>query len=123
MRYWHAPCIREDINLCKLILIYELVFFILQYKKAGADGLMGAMPLSDQGDGSTRYTEKLSPSVNLFLAEASRQDSRVCTSHVLSWLMQSLTFTPMSLVHNCDSRGPFFIVCTGNCVLLCYFVI
>ncbi|XP_024384292.1 guanine nucleotide exchange factor SPIKE 1 isoform X3 [Physcomitrium patens] len=49
---------------------------LFEYKKAGADGLMGAMPLSDQGDGSTRYTEKLSPSVNLFLAEASRQDSR-----------------------------------------------
>lgn len=49
----------------------------MQYKKAGADGLMGAMPLAEQGDGTIRYTEKLSPSVNLFLGEASRHDGRV----------------------------------------------
>lgn len=61
-----------------------LFVFVLQYKKAGADGLMGAMSKSDQGDGVIRYTEKLSPSVNLFLAEASRHDGRVCVAYTLS---------------------------------------
>ncbi|KAG0565982.1 hypothetical protein KC19_7G029000 [Ceratodon purpureus] len=49
---------------------------LFEYKKAGADGLMGAMPVADQGDGVIRYTEKLAPSVNLFLADSSRQDGR-----------------------------------------------
>jgi hypothetical protein len=49
----------------------------VQYKKAGADGLMGAMPANEQGEGPLRYSEKLSPAVNHFLAEASRQDVRV----------------------------------------------
>nr|XP_024395928.1 guanine nucleotide exchange factor SPIKE 1-like isoform X2 [Physcomitrium patens] len=57
---------------------------LFEYKKAGADGLMGAMSKSDQGDGVIRYTEKLSPSVNLFLAEASRHDGRVCVAYTLS---------------------------------------
>jgi len=50
---------------------------LLQYKKAGADGLMGAMPANEQGEGPLQYSEKLSPAVNHFLAEASRQDVRV----------------------------------------------
>ncbi len=50
----------------------------VQYKKAGADGLMGAMPLAEQSTGPIRYSEKLSPSVNIFLMEASCHDGRVC---------------------------------------------
>ncbi|XP_024369391.1 guanine nucleotide exchange factor SPIKE 1 isoform X5 [Physcomitrium patens] len=50
---------------------------LLEYKKAGADGLMGAMPANDQGEGPLRYSEKLSPAVNQFLIEASRQDVRL----------------------------------------------
>lgn len=38
---------------------------------------MGAMPANDQGEGPLRYSEKLSPAVNQFLIEASRQDVRV----------------------------------------------
>lgn len=53
----------------------------LQYKKAGADGLMGAMPANEQGEGPLQYSEKLSPAINHFLAEASRQDVRVCFVH------------------------------------------
>jgi hypothetical protein len=48
----------------------------LQYKKAGADGLMGAMPLAEQSTGPIQYSEKLSPSVNIFLMEASCHDGR-----------------------------------------------
>ena len=55
-------------------------FLYLQYKKAGADGLMGAMPANEQGEGPLRYSDKLSPAVNHFLIEASRQDVRVCIS-------------------------------------------
>lgn len=54
-----------------------LVVCFIQYKKAGADGLMGAMPVTEQGDGTLRYSEKLSPAINQFLADASRQDVRV----------------------------------------------
>lgn len=49
----------------------------MQYKKAGADGLMGAMPANEQGESPLRYSEKLSPAINHFLVEASRQDVRV----------------------------------------------
>jgi hypothetical protein len=49
----------------------------VQYKKAGADGLMGAMPANEQGESPLRYSEKLSPAINHFLVEASRQDVRV----------------------------------------------
>lgn len=38
---------------------------------------MGAMPANEQGEGPLQYSEKLSPAVNHFLAEASRQDVRV----------------------------------------------
>lgn len=38
---------------------------------------MGAMPANEQGDGPLQYSEKLSPAINHFLAEASRQDVRV----------------------------------------------
>lgn len=41
---------------------------------------MGAMPANEQGEGPLRYSDKLSPAVNHFLIEASRQDLRVCTS-------------------------------------------
>lgn len=58
----------------------EILGPLLQYKKAGADGLMGAMPANEQGDGPLQYSEKLSPAVNHFLAEASRQDVRVCSA-------------------------------------------
>ena len=54
---------------------------LVQYKKAGADGLMGAMPPNEQGDVPLQYSDKLSPAVNHFLAEASRQDVRVCFVH------------------------------------------
>jgi len=76
--------------------------FIVQYKKAGADGLMGAMPLSDQGDGVIRYTEKLSPSVNMFLAEASRPDGgRVCESYILTYIRE--LFNLEYLVCSCNA--------------------
>lgn len=82
-------------------LIVVSAFFIVQYKKAGADGLMGAMPLSDQGDGIIRYTEKLSPSVNIFLAEASRQDGgRVWESYILTYIRES--FNLVFLVCSCN---------------------
>lgn len=55
----------------------DILGSLLQYKKAGADGLMGAMPANEQGEGPHQYSEKLSPAVNHFLAEASRQDVRV----------------------------------------------
>lgn len=38
---------------------------------------MGAMPTNEQGEGPLRYSEKLSPAVNHYLAESSRQDIRV----------------------------------------------
>ncbi|XP_073392859.1 guanine nucleotide exchange factor SPIKE 1 isoform X2 [Physcomitrium patens] len=50
---------------------------LFEYKKAGADGLMGAMPVNEQGKGTLCYSEKLSPAVNHFLSEASRQDVRI----------------------------------------------
>ncbi|XP_024370509.1 guanine nucleotide exchange factor SPIKE 1 [Physcomitrium patens] len=53
---------------------------LFEYKKAGADGLMGAMPTNEQGEGPLRYSEKLSPAVNHYLAESSRQDIRVTKS-------------------------------------------
>jgi hypothetical protein len=65
--------------------------FFPQYKKAGADGLMGAMPQSDKGDGIFRYTEKLAPSVNLFLADASRQDGRVCAFYIMTYILLKLS--------------------------------
>lgn len=74
--------VRNLVLFYQIFRLFSLLSF-LQYKKAGADGLMGAMLLSDQGDGVIRYTEKLSPSVNMFSAEASRQDGRVCESYFL----------------------------------------
>lgn len=41
---------------------------------------MGAMPANEQGEGPLRYSDKLSPAVNHFLIEASRQDVRVRVS-------------------------------------------
>lgn len=84
----------------------------MQYKKAGADGLMGAMPLSDQGDGVIRYTEKLSPSVNLFLAEASRQDGgRVCEFYSLTYIRDS--FNLVCSICSCNALT-HDIVTTGD---------
>ncbi|KAG0603065.1 hypothetical protein M758_10G063500 [Ceratodon purpureus] len=86
---------------------------LFEYKKAGADGLMGAMPLSDQGDGVVRYTEKLSPSVNLFLAEASRQDGRWSTPQATPdagnsfWKRVSpQTSSPTQVYRDTLSQGP-----------------
>jgi len=58
------------------ICVLDTVY--LQYKKAGVDGLMGAMTLAEQSTGPIRYSEKLSPSVNISLMEASCHDGRVC---------------------------------------------
>ena len=44
---------------------------------------MGAMPANEQGESPLRYSEKLSPAINHFLVEASRQDVRV------SWILDS----------------------------------
>lgn len=64
---------------CIIMFVHTNVILnsLVQYKKAGADGLMGAMPVNEQGKGTLCYSEKLSPAVNHFLSEASRQDVRV----------------------------------------------
>ncbi|KAH9556934.1 hypothetical protein CY35_07G058600 [Sphagnum magellanicum] len=54
---------------------------LFEYKKAGVDGLMGAMTLAEQSTGPFRYSEKLSPSVNISLMEASCHDGRWSGPH------------------------------------------
>ena len=91
MLFHRLPGLGDAIGMEISLIMFSPVC-VVQYKKAGADGLMGAMPLSDQGDGIVRYTEKLSPSVNIFLAEASRQDGRVCESYILAYESVNLVF-------------------------------
>jgi hypothetical protein len=116
----NAPRIRVPVCGFKCLLMscfcnlrLQCWFFYLQYKKAGADGLMGAMPANEQGEGPLRYSDKLSPAVNHFLIEASRQDVRVC---------RSLPDLPRSLdtKRSNKQQSSTVLIQTERCITLTY---
>jgi hypothetical protein len=102
------------------VYMSQLVFCIcvldtvyLQYKKAGVDGLMGAMTLAEQSTGPIRYSEKLSPSVNISLMEASCHDGRVCfnTPEQLTKSVSELVWGSLSCLRLWDNfLGPTGVI-------------
>ena len=59
----------------------NFVSYVLQHRKPADSMLVGCSSRSPSGDGpvSPKYSDRLSPAINNYLSEASRQEVRVIT--------------------------------------------
>lgn len=65
---------------------------MLQHRKSADIMLLGCSSRSPDGEGpvSPKYSDRLSPAINSYLSEASRQEVRVCLLYFLFYFMNSL---------------------------------
>lgn len=88
-------------------LIYPVVdCHVEQHRKPDDTMLMGSSSRSPLGDKpfSSKYSERLSPSINQYLLEAARQEVGVCISSGLAMFSECMSF------HSSMSYVPSFSV-------------
>lgn len=70
-----------------IFLHTDCTFDIIQHRKPADNMLMGASSRSPGADGpvSPKYSDRLSPAINHYLSEASRQEVRVSLPFILEF--------------------------------------
>lgn len=69
-----------------ILYIFTISYVCLQHKKPADSMLLGCSSRrpDNEGHDSPKYSDRLSPSINTYLSEASRQEVRVCFTFFLT---------------------------------------